>query len=203
MMISRIEKKVIVTQPHTPRASTIPPTVNPTTPTASRGTTRLNPTTKASMSTNKVATTQTATTFSTKFQTTIQKTSWNHGSTTWCKQRTKLTTCWQRLESRRGSSDRAGFTGSRQDCQTQRRSLDKACLKLECSNINQAERVPETWKTATRWEDDFDAYLQPTRTNRDDNDLTSDTTQLTTAQNGSKWDSVGSDFSSSRLKQPA
>ena len=36
----------------------------------------------------------------------------------------------------------------------------------------------------------------------ENNDLSNDTTWLTTAQDGSKWDCMESDFVSSRLKQP-
>ena len=56
-------------------------------------------------------------------------------------------------------------------------------------------------RSAKRWEDDL--YLQSNRSNRDDNDLTSDTTWLTTADDSLKWDAVNSDFISSRFKQPA
>ena len=56
-------------------------------------------------------------------------------------------------------------------------------------------------RPAKRWEDDL--YLQSNRSNRDNNDLTSDTTWLTTADDSLKWDAVYSDFISSRFKQPA
>ena len=39
-------------------------------------------------------------------------------------------------------------------------------------------------------------------TSQDNHDLTSDTIWLTTAQDGSKWDSMECDFISSRLKKP-
>ena len=58
------------------------------------------------------------------------------------------------------------------DCHTPRRPLDQSCLQLETRSINQAKRVPETRKTR---EDDLNIYLQPDRSNRD-NDLTSDMT---------------------------
>ena len=45
--------------------------------------------------------------------------------------------------------------------------------------------------------------LQSDRVNRDNNDLTSDMTWLTTAEDNSKWDAVERDLISSRLKQPA
>ena len=48
-------------------------------------------------------------------------------------------------------------------------------------------------RPAKRWEDDLNAYQQPTRSNRDNNDLTSDTTWLTTA-------SMESDFVSKQTR---
>ena len=62
-----------------PRASTTPPTSNPTHPTTNRWTTRLRTTTLTSVSTKKAATKQTATPASTESQKTIQNTSQNHG----------------------------------------------------------------------------------------------------------------------------
>ena len=59
-------------------------------------------------------------------------------------------------------------------CHTPRRSLDKASLQLDSSGINQTDMVPEKGRPAKRWEDDLNAYPQPTRTNRDNSDLTSD-----------------------------
>ena len=58
-------------------------------------------------------------------------------------------------------------------------------------------------RTAKRCEDDLSISLQPDRSNRNSNDLTSDMSQLTTAEHNSKWDAVESDFVSSRPKQPA
>ena len=52
---------------------------------------------------------------------------------------------------------------------------------------------PQAGQPAKRWEDDFKAHLQPTRTNKDNNELTSDTTRLTTAQDGLQWGSMESD----------
>ena len=75
-------KHVKVAQLRMPRASTSPPTPNPTTPAASKGTTRLSTTTKTPTSTKKAATTHTATIASTKSQKTMQKTRWSRGSTT-------------------------------------------------------------------------------------------------------------------------
>ena len=43
-------------------------------------------------------------------------------------------------------------------------------------------------RPAKRWEDDFNIYSQPDRSNRDKNDLTSDMTWLKTAEDSSKWD---------------
>ena len=58
-------------------------------------------------------------------------------------------------------------------------------------------------RLARRWEDDLNIYLQPDKSNRDNNDLTSDMTWLTAAEDSSKWDAMESYFISSRLKQPA
>ena len=85
------------------------------------------------------------------------------------------------------------------DCQTPRRLLDQACS----SSIKQARRYREQGRAAKRWEDDLDIYFQPDRSNRDTNDLTSDMTWPTTADDSSKWDAVESDLKRSRLKQPA
>ena len=41
-------------------------------------------------------------------------------------------------------------------------------------------------RLAKRWEHDLNIYLQPDRSNRDNNDLTSDMTRLTTAEDSSK-----------------
>ena len=56
-------------------------------------------------------------------------------------------------------------------------------------------------RPAKRWEDDLNIYLQPDRTNRDNNDLTSDATWPITAEDTSIWDAVERDVISSRLKQ--
>ena len=88
------------------------------------GTTRLSTTTKTPTSKKKAATTPTATPPSTKRQMMSQKKNWNQGST-----------APDLLEA------------GKDDCQAPRRLLDQACLKLEPSNFNQAERVPETRKT--------------------------------------------------------
>ena len=42
-------------------------------------------------------------------------------------------------------------------------------------------------RPAKRWEDDLNTHLQLGRTNRDNNDLTSDMTWLTTAEDNSKF----------------
>ena len=47
---------------------------------------------------------------------------------------------------------------------------------------------------------DLNTYLQPERSNRDNNDLTSDMTWLTTEEDSSKWDAMESGFIGSRLK---
>ena len=79
------------------------------------------------------------------------------------------------------------------DCQTPRRSQDKAYLQLESSDISGKQGRPVKGR-----EDDLNAYLQPARTNRDP---TIDTTGLTTAQHGLKWDSMESDTLGGRRKQ--
>ena len=86
------------------------------------------------------------------------------------------------------------------DCQTPRRPLDQAYLQLEPSN--QAKGYWKKGIPAKRWEDDLNICLQPDRSNRDNNDLTSDMTWLTTAEDSSKSDAMESDFTNSRLKQP-
>ena len=69
----------------------------------------------------------------------------NHeGSTTQCEQRTKQMSCWQQVESRRGSSEQDMLETSKNDCQTSRSTLDKAHLQLESSDLHQA---PEARKT--------------------------------------------------------
>ena len=64
------------------------------------------------------------------------------------------------------------------------------------------KRVQQRRK-AKRWEDDLNIFLRPDRYNRDNNDLTSDMTWLTTAEDSSEWDAVESEFISSRLKKTA
>ena len=67
-----------------------------------------------------------------------------------------------------------------------------------------AKRLPRNkGRPAKRWEDDLNTNLQPDRTNRDNNDLMSDMTWLTTAEGTSTWDAMDSDFINIRLKQPA
>ena len=46
-------------------------------------------------------------------------------------------------------------------------------------------------RPAKRWRDDLSIYSQPDSSNRDDNDLTSDMTWLTTAEDSWKWDAMG------------
>ena len=50
--------------------------------------------------------------------------------------------------------------------------------------------VRSTGRPAKRWEDDLNIYVEPSKSNGDSNNLTSDMTQLTTAQDGPKWDFV-------------
>ena len=86
------------------------------------------------------------------------------------------------------------------DCRTPRRRLDQTCLQLEPSSINQARKQR---RPAKRWDDDCDICLKPTRSNRGINDLTSDTTWLTTAEDSSKWNAMESDVISTGIGQPA
>ena len=76
------------------------------------------------------------------------------------------------------------------DCQTPRRPLDQACVQLEPVYVNQAKRVPETRKTGQEDGKTTQRLLGTRQINRDINDLTSDTTWLTTAEDGSKWDAM-------------
>ena len=55
----------------------------------------------------------------------------------------------------------------------------------------------------TQGDDDLNTFCQPDRTNRDKNDLTSDMTWLTTAEDKSTWDAVKSNCMNGRLKRPA
>ena len=75
---------------------------------------------------------------------------------------------WKGQDSREAGKD---------DWQTPRRRLDQAYLQLESSGINQAERGKQG-RPAKIWG------------NRGNYDLTSDTTWLTTAKDGSTWDSI-------------
>ena len=50
---------------------------------------------------------------------------------------------------------------------------------------------------------DLNFYLQSPRSNKDNNDLRSDTTWLAIAEDTSNWDAMKSDFTGSRLKQPS
>ena len=56
-------------------------------------------------------------------------------------------------------------------------------------------------RPAKRWEGDINAYRQPFRVVSNNNDLTNDTTWLTSAQDGSKWESMESDFVSPRPRR--
>ena len=91
---------------------------------------------------------------------------------------------------------------SHNDCQTPRRPLDKAYLQLESSDLEQAERAPEARKTVQEMGRRHRRILTTSQNQQNKNDLTIDTTWLTTAQDGSKWDSLELDFVSSRLKHP-
>ena len=75
--------------------------------------------------------------------------------------------------------------------------------QLEPSYLNQAtEGYWKQERLAMTWEDDFNIYVQPDRSNRDNNDLTSDVTWLTTAEDSSKSDAMESYFISTTPHQP-
>ena len=97
-------------------------------------TTPLNPTIKTPTSKTKAATMQTATLPSTK----------EPGSTTLCEQRSRQTTCWQQLESRRGSLEQDLVKTSKNDCQTPPSTLDTSCLQRKSTDINQPEPTDTT-----------------------------------------------------------
>ena len=113
--------------------------------------------------------------------------------------------CSERARTRHEPIDHAVFFSERQTFDfycTFYLSLDQACLQLEPSSPSKEgtgskEDRPRDGKTTSTSSCNLD------RSNRDDNDLTSDTTWLTTAEDSSMWDAVESDFISSRLKQPA
>ena len=173
-----------VQQPHTPRASMVPPTANHTASTTSRRTTRLNPTAK---NPNEKEETSHDADSNSLPQPSAKR------PTTECEQRTKQMT-WQQAESRRGSS---GMAKNIQSCWKQARMIvehhEGRWTKL-ISSWNPAISTkqtghPETGRTRHDM-DDSHTYLQPTRTNRENNDLMNDTTWLIPAPDGLKWDSM-------------
>ena len=85
---------------------------------------------------------------------------------------------------------------SKNDCQTPRRPLDKTHLLMEPGDSNRAQRVSEGRKTSQEMGRRHQFILT---TNH--NGLTNDTTSLTAAQDGLKWDFMESDFVNSGLKQ--
>ena len=119
---------------------------------------------------------------------TNQKTNWNHGrphSESNAQGRQLVVSSWNHIVDLQ--AEQVILESGKNDCQTPAiSSKQKRCWKQG--------------RPAKRWEDDINAYLQPATTNRNKNDLTNDTTWLTTAQDGLKWDSTGSVFVSSRLK---
>ena len=172
-------------------------------PRANRGTTRLSTTTKTSTSTKKAGTSQTATLVSTRSQKTVQNP--EDELAQWVDYIDDSNAQSGRLDSSRRNhvvdpqAEPNLLEAGKDDCQTPRRLLDQACS----SSIKQAQRCRKQGRAAKRWEDDLDIYFQPDRSNRDTNDLTSDMTWPTTADDSSKWDAVESDLKRSRLKQPA
>ena len=149
----------------------------------------------------KAATTPTTTPPSTKYQTTNQKTNWSHVLAAQCAQPTTRTTCWQQRESRRGSSARAVYISNTQnDRQTPRRPLGKTHLQLE------PERYPPSRKS-TGSKEDWPKDGKTTSAHTHNQPESTETTAISRAtrlglQDGSKWDSMESDFVSSRHKQP-
>ena len=154
------KKQVKVTQLRMTRASPTPPTSNPTTPTANQRTTRLSTTTKTSTSTKKAATTQTATPASTKSQKTIQKTSWNRGSTALHNESNAGS--GRLVSSKRNhvvdpQAEPDLLKTANDDCQIPQRPLGQAYLQLE-SNINQQTGYRKQGRPAKIWEDDLNIY---------------------------------------------
>ena len=105
----------------------------------------------------------------------------------------------------RGSAGRAKFTGGRQGSLPNTTKTAGPNLSPSGTQLHQQskKRFRKQGRPAKRWEDDLNIYSQPDRASRDNTDLTSDMTWLTSAEDSSKWDAMGSDFTSSRLKQPA
>ena len=170
----------MITQLRMLRSPTVPPTSKPTTP--HWWTTRLKTTTKTSTSTKKAAMTQIATPVSTKSQKTILKTSWKpsvdcvtrathegddlfvaDGITSWILRQSQINWRQARMIARH-HEDRWTKLGPNW---------------MEPSYTNQA-------KKGTTNKEDLNVYLQPDRSNRDNNDLTSDITWLTTKEDSSK-----------------
>ena len=86
-------------------------------------------------------------------------------------------------------------------CQAPRRTLDKTHLQLEPSDINQAEKVQEARKTRQEMERCHQRILTINQNQQRQQRSHDETIWLTTAQGGSKRDSMESDSVSSRLDQ--
>ena len=84
---------------------------------------------------------------------------------------------------------------------------EDCCTKLDShwnpAIINQADRVSEARKNGPEMGRRRQHLLTTRQIQRDNNDRKSDMTWLTTAEDSSKWVALESDFTSSRLKQPA
>ena len=113
--------------------------------------------------------------------------------------------CWQQMESHRGSSDRAGCTGN-----THERSPSTTKDARQRLSPTETQRYQPSRKgTGSKEDRPRDAKTTSTHTYNQPKLTettmlsTNDTTWLTTAQDGwKKWDSIESDFVSSRLTQP-
>ena len=90
---------------------------------------------------------------------------------------TRQMTCWQ--------TERDFLETGKDDCRTPRGTLDKASRRfgIPAQPNREGTRSKEDWPR--------DGKTPATKINRDNNDLTSDTTWLTTAQDGSKWELHG------------
>ena len=178
----------------------------PTTPTTSRRTTRLRPTPRNSTGKKKAVTTPTATPPSTaghKDEPEDQLEPWSDftvrathkaddlwaagGITSWILRQSRATRKQARLTGRHHEG-----RGTKLDPNWNRGASSKQ--KRWIGNKEDRPRDGE---------DDLNMYLQPDRSNRYNNDLTSDMIWLTTVEDSLKCDAMGSDFRSSRLKQPA
>ena len=98
----------------------------------------------------------------------------------------------------------ARCTGNRQErLPNTTKTVAPSLTPTGTSDINQAYRVSEARKNGPEMGRRRQHLLTTTQIQRDNNDRKSDMTWLTTAEDSSKWVALESDFTSSRLKQPA